>query len=142
MSLIDALLDEYIIRCSIVGGCIDCLLNCSIATLANNGIEAIHLGNSLMLSVQFGINLAVSHTIQEHLQVRISASAELSAIRGIVRIQAHLSLIGIRQSVAVSIDNSTVVAIHLQTGIAGDVDFLVVSSIITLVECSKLIVQL
>jgi hypothetical protein len=96
----------------------------------------------LVLGILGSIYLSVSHAIKEYLQIGITTGSKLLTVCTVVRIQPHLSLIGIRQSVAICIDNSTVVAVHLQSRKAGDIDFLVVSSIITLVECYKLIVRL
>ena len=85
MTFVSALLDEYIIRCSIVGGCINSSLDGLIGlTLAHNGIEAIHLGNRLALSVLLGVNLSVSYAIKEEFQVGVSTSAELRTIAGVI----------------------------------------------------------
>ena len=89
MSLVGALLYKDVVRCIVVGCSIDGILNGSgiaIAVRFHNGIEAIHFADGLTLGILGSINLSVSHTIQEHLQIGVATDGELSAIRGIVGI--------------------------------------------------------
>ena len=144
MTFVSSFLDKYIIRCTISRSSVDSGLNGGIGlTLANHSVEGSE-GSSLRLvpSVRLGVNLSVGHTIEEDFQIRVSARSQFLSVAGIVRIQAHLSLVGIRQSVAVRIHHLSVVAVALQAGIAGDVNLLVVCCIVALVEGCKLVVPL
>ena len=93
-----------------------------------------------MLCVQLSVNLPVSHTVEEHLQVRVAAGSQLAAVGSIVGVQPHAGLIGIGQSVAVRIQYLTIVTVALQAWIASDLNLLVVCRVVTLIECSKLVV--
>ena len=144
MPLVSSFLDKYIIRCTISRSSVNSGLNGGIGlTLANHSVEGGE-GSSLRLvpSVRLGVNLSVGDPIEEYLQVRVSTRCQRSAILGVVGIQAHFSLVGIRQSVAIRIHHLSIVAVALQTGIAGDVNLLVVCCIVALVEGCKLVVPL